>query len=33
MRKNNQNNSELQLFNNFVIFKTENGKVNIDVFF
>ena len=21
-----------QLFNNFVIFKTENGKVNIDVF-
>ncbi len=33
MKKNNQNNSELQLFNNFVIFKTENGKVNIDVFF
>ncbi len=23
----------LQLFNNFVIFQTENGKVNIDVFF
>ena len=33
MKKNNQNNSEIQLFNNFVIFKTENGKVNIDVFF
>ncbi|TSA28788.1 cell filamentation protein Fic [bacterium] len=26
-------NSELQLFSNFVIFQTENGKVNIDVFF
>ncbi len=25
--------SELQLFSNFVIFQTENGKVNIDVFF
>ncbi|MFH1541136.1 MAG: virulence RhuM family protein [Elusimicrobiota bacterium] len=33
MKKDNQNNSELQLFNNFVIFQTENGKVNIDVFF
>ena len=26
-------NFELQLFSNFVIFQTENGKVNIDVFF
>ena len=26
-------NSELQLFSNFVIFQTENGKVNINVFF
>ncbi len=26
-------NSELQLFTNFVIFQTKNGKVNIDVFF
>ncbi|MEA2096000.1 MAG: hypothetical protein U9P73_04815 [Candidatus Cloacimonadota bacterium] len=26
-------NSELQLFSNFVIFQTENGKVNLDVFF
>jgi len=26
-------NSELQLFSNFVIFQTKNGKVNIDVFF
>jgi hypothetical protein len=26
-------NSELQLFSNFVIFQTETGKVNIDVFF
>lgn len=25
--------TELQLFNNFVIFETENGKVNIDVYF
>ena len=27
------NNTELQQFKNFVIFETENGKVNIDVFF
>lgn len=27
------NNEELQQFSNFVIFETENGKVNIDVFF
>jgi hypothetical protein len=27
------NKSELQQFNNFVLFKTENGKVNIDVYF
>lgn len=33
MKKNNQNNLSLQIFNNFVIFQTENGKVNIDVFF
>ncbi len=26
-------NNELQLINNFVIFKTDNGKVNIDVYF
>ena len=26
-------NTELQQFSNFVIFQTENGKVNIDVFF
>ena len=26
-------NSELQQFSNFVIFQTENGKVNIDVYF
>ena len=26
-------NTELQQFSNFVIFETENGKVNIDVFF
>ena len=25
--------TELQQFDNFVIFQTENGKVNIDVFF
>ena len=25
--------AELQQFSNFVIFETENGKVNIDVFF
>lgn len=31
MSKENQNN-DLQPINNFVIFKTENGKVNIDVF-
>ncbi|MEE9430303.1 MAG: virulence RhuM family protein [Melioribacteraceae bacterium] len=28
-----KNKNELQLFSNFVIFKTETGKVNIDVFF
>ena len=28
-----KNNTELQQFSNFVIFETENGKVNIDVFF
>jgi len=28
-----QKNSSLRIFNNFVIFQTENGKVNIDVFF
>jgi hypothetical protein len=37
MNKNKKNksnmNSELQLFSNFVIFQTKNGKVNIDVFF
>ncbi|MFM9951729.1 MAG: phosphoribosylaminoimidazolesuccinocarboxamide synthase [Saprospiraceae bacterium] len=27
------NNSELQQFNNFVLFEAENGKVNIDVYF
>lgn len=32
MSKENQNN-DLQPINNFVIFKTESGKVNIDVFF
>ncbi len=26
-------NSSLELFSNFVVFQTENGKVNIDVFF
>ncbi len=26
-------NTELQQFSNFVIFQTENGKVNIDVYF
>jgi len=26
-------NAELELFSNFVIFQTENGKVNIDVYF
>ena len=26
-------NNELQQFSNFVIFETQNGKVNIDVFF
>ena len=29
----NNSNSSLQKFSNFVIFQTENGKVNIDVFF
>ena len=33
MSKKEIKNSELQLFSNFVIFQTENGKVNIDVFF
>ena len=33
MKKENQDNAGLQIFNNFVIFQTENGKVNIDVFF
>lgn len=33
MKKDNQSNPSLQIFNNFVIFQTENGKVNIDVFF
>lgn len=28
-----ENNSELQQFSNFVLFQTEDGKVNIDVFF
>ncbi len=28
-----KNNSTLEKFNNFVIFQTKNGKVNIDVFF
>jgi hypothetical protein len=32
MSKVNKHN-ELQQFNNFVIFKTESGKVNIDVYF
>ena len=32
-KKKENTNSELQLFSNFVIFQTENGKVNIDVFF
>ena len=31
--KNGEKNGELQQFSNFVIFQTENGKVNIDVFF
>jgi len=26
-------NSSLESFSNFVVFQTENGKVNIDVFF
>ncbi len=33
MSKKKIENTELQLFSNFVIFQTENGKVNIDVFF
>src|SRR5680860_830415 len=33
MKKKNQLNSSFQIFNNFVIFQTKNGKVNIDVFF
>ena len=30
---NENQNSDLQLISNFVIFKTESGKVNIDVFY
>lgn len=30
---NEKQNSDLQPINNFVIFKTESGKVNIDVFY
>ncbi len=30
---NENQNSDLQPINNFVIFKTESGKVNIDVFY
>ena len=26
-------NNQLEKFNNFVIFKTKTGKVNVDVFF
>ena len=33
MSDNNIKDSSLQKFSNFVIFQTENGKVNIDVFF
>lgn len=33
IQKINNNPDELQKFNNFVIFKTADGKVNIDVFF
>ncbi len=32
-KRENSTNSELQQFSNFVIFQTENGKVNIDVYF
>ncbi len=32
-KKENNTNSELQQISNFVIFQTENGKVNIDVYF
>jgi hypothetical protein len=32
-KRENNTNSELQQFSNFVIFQTENGKVNIDVYF
>ncbi len=32
-KRENITNSELQQFSNFVIFQTENGKVNIDVYF
>jgi len=31
--KKDKKSTELQLFSNFVIFQTENGKVNIDVYF
>ena len=33
LQKNTGENAELQKFSNFVIFQTESGKVNIDVFF
>lgn len=33
MKRDNKDNSSLQKFSNFVIFQTESGKVNIDVFF
>ena len=33
MKKEIQNNSSPQKFSNFVIFQTNSGKVNIDVFF
>lgn len=32
-KNSNINKGELQQFNNFVLFKTKNGKVNIDVYF
>ncbi len=32
-KKDTNSNSELQQFSNFVIFQTESGKVNIDVYF
>lgn len=33
MKKNQNKKTELQQLSNFVIFQTENGKVNIDVYF